>query len=112
MEATLRPFILGTMGRRKIEYTIKYRKKLDGFTWDIKGPLKRIMRIRKNATRFHVVSEFIMDRKTIQKVTKKLANSESDFKKLRDMMLNQTSCEVVYFGPEDTPKPQKAQQPS
>lgn len=89
-EKKLRPFILG----KKKAHQLWVNKDDNQIVWEIEGTVRECLKINKNVARFDFITRKVFDSKMLKKtLRKKLEPGQEE--ELKDMLLNQTSVEVV-----------------
>jgi len=89
-EKRLRKWILG-----KTKATNTYvNKEGSELFWEIETSVKRVFEINKNVLRYESLIKSMFENKLMKKTLRKKL-SEDDQKELEDMLLNQTSVEVI-----------------
>lgn len=85
----LRPFIMG-----RTAHTVEINKEDNEITWTFTTSLRRSMKITKNVARFDYIMKGVLGNKKMKKYVKNKMGADS-LSELEDMLLNQTSIEVV-----------------
>ena len=62
--------------------------------WDIEAPVKDCLRIQKNVSTFDALVSGVMENRLVKKAIHKNTD-EAGEAELKDMLQNQTSCEVI-----------------
>ena len=95
-EARIKPFILGRSWiKGKDKKYVTYTSPEDNeIIWDIEAPIKECMRIQRNVTVFDSLIAGVLDNPLLKRaIRKKLEPGQEE--ELKDMLINQTSCEVI-----------------
>ena len=87
----IKPLIIGF---KKVKIETYVNDNDDEMVWDIEGSVRDIISINKNVSMFDSLIKTIFNNKMVQKKAAKHL-TEEDQKKLKDMLLNQTTCEVI-----------------
>jgi len=62
--------------------------------WEVEGKVRDIMKINKNVLLFTKMMQGALDNKLMKKTLRKKLSQE-DEEELKNMLLNQTSCEII-----------------
>lgn len=93
-EKRVRQFILGTR-RSRIKIINKYVDADDStFIWEIEGPVKDILRIQKNVSRFDMVMRMVLDHKLMKKTLRKKLSEQGEAE-LKELLNDQTTVEII-----------------
>ena len=93
-EQRLRKYIIGVR-RARVKIINNYVNADDSeFIWEIEGPVKDILRINKNASRFDTVMRQVLDNKLMKKTIRKKLSAE-DEAQLKDLLADQTRIEII-----------------
>ena len=87
----IKPLIIGF---KKVKIDTYVNKEDDEMVWDVEGSVRDIININRNVARFDSLIKNIFNNRMVKKKTAKHL-TEEDQEKLKDMLLNQTSCEVI-----------------
>lgn len=92
-EKRITPYIIGCK-KKDISVDSYISKEDNEIVWEIEGPIRRLMKISRNASRFDYVIRSMLDSKAVKKTIRKhLDGAQED--ELQDMLLNHTTCEVI-----------------
>jgi len=93
-EIRLRKFIIGVK-RKRVNIINNYVNGDNStFIWEIEGPIKDVLRINKNVSRFDNVMKTVLDHKLMKRsIRKKL--SDVDEQELKDLLSEHTTVEII-----------------
>ena len=90
-EKKIRKFIIGF---KKVKIDTYVNEDDNELYWEIEGKVKDIMKINRNVFYFTEMVKGVLDSKMVKKTLRKKLKKE-DEEQLKDMLLNQTSCEII-----------------
>jgi len=90
-EKKIKKFIIGF---RKVKVNTYVNDEDNELYWEIEGSVRNIMKINKNVFYFTQMIQGVLDNKLMKKTLRKKLKPEQE-EQLKNMLLNQTSCEII-----------------
>ena len=93
-EKRMRKFIIGVK-RKRVQIINNYVNDDDSqFIWELEGPVKDILRIGKNVSKFDIVMRSVLDNKLMKRTMRKKLSAEDELQ-LQDLLADQTTVEII-----------------
>lgn len=93
-EQRLRKFIIGVK-RARVKVINNYVDDDDSqFVWEIEGPVRDILRISKNVSRFDIVMKGVLDNRLVKRTIRKQLSADGEAE-LKTLLAGQTSVEII-----------------